>query len=270
MKKIFFVSGLPRSGSTLLMNILGQNPNNYVTPTSGLIEICVNTRNFWRNVMEFQAEGLDNVMPRVQSAIKGMIYGYFDKEEGNVVFDKSRGWLHYIEFLEEVLETQIKVIVPIRDVRAICASFERIYRSKKIDYIEGKGEAYYNQQTVYGRTRLLLNDQNVVGVSINRFRDAFFHRGIADRLIVIPYRILTTKPQDVMTDLHGMLDLEPFDYDFDNVQQITKEDDRIHGMDLHKIKSKVEPQESVPWEGILPNDLVQEIESNYKDINNIC
>ena len=35
-KKVFFQSSLPRAGSTLLQNILGQNPEFYVTPTSGV------------------------------------------------------------------------------------------------------------------------------------------------------------------------------------------------------------------------------------------
>ena len=39
MKDIFFLSGLPRSGSTLLGSILGQNPSFFVTPTSPLLDL---------------------------------------------------------------------------------------------------------------------------------------------------------------------------------------------------------------------------------------
>ena len=45
MKKIFFQSSLPRAGSTLLQNILGQNPDFYVTPTSGVLELVYAARN---------------------------------------------------------------------------------------------------------------------------------------------------------------------------------------------------------------------------------
>ena len=48
-KKIFIVAGLPRSGSTLLMNILGQNDAFFVTPTSGILDIIVYIRNSWNN-----------------------------------------------------------------------------------------------------------------------------------------------------------------------------------------------------------------------------
>ena len=43
-QKIFFNSTLPRSGSTLLQNIMGQNPEFHVTPTSGLIDLMLGAR----------------------------------------------------------------------------------------------------------------------------------------------------------------------------------------------------------------------------------
>ena len=39
MEKLFFQSSLPRAGSTMLQNILAQNPDVYATPTSGVLEL---------------------------------------------------------------------------------------------------------------------------------------------------------------------------------------------------------------------------------------
>ena len=39
MDKIFYQSSLPRAGSTLLQNVLAQNPDIYATPTSGVLEL---------------------------------------------------------------------------------------------------------------------------------------------------------------------------------------------------------------------------------------
>lgn len=41
-----------------------------------------------------------------------------------VIFDKSRGWLAYLEMLEHVLGQPVKVIVPVRPIVEILASFE--------------------------------------------------------------------------------------------------------------------------------------------------
>ena len=54
-KRIYFLAGLPRSGSTLLANILAQNPQIYVTPTSGIVDMLVQVRNSWDRNDAFQA-----------------------------------------------------------------------------------------------------------------------------------------------------------------------------------------------------------------------
>ena len=43
-QKLFFQSSLPRAGSTLLHNIVGHNPDFFVTPTSGLVDLMLGTR----------------------------------------------------------------------------------------------------------------------------------------------------------------------------------------------------------------------------------
>lgn len=267
MEHIYFVAGLPRSGSTLLMNLLGQNPNHYVTPTSGLIEIFCRVKNQWRDCHEFKTEGLDKVIHRVEGALDGMLHGYFKREilAGKVSFDKSRGWLQYIEDLETVLGRKIKVLVTVRDLADILASFEKIYRKRGIEYIYPQGPEFFQAQTIIGRAENLLLDGSVVGITINRLRDAIL-RGVRDRLVIVPYGSLTHHPRETMNAIHQQLDLPPFDYDPDNVEQLTFEDDLIHGMDLHTIKTKVEPAKMETWRGILPESFVTQVHQKYADI----
>jgi sulfotransferase len=269
--QIHFVSCLPRSGSTLLLNILGQNPGHYVTPTSGMIEIFMAVKNGWKNFLEFKAEGLEKIKPRIDGALKGIIHGYFDKEfeAGKVVFDKSRGWPNYIEHLEEALGRKVKLLVTVRDVREICASFEKIYRKREIDYDYALGDAFFKTQTVQGRCEHLLSDGGVVGLTINRVRDALA-RGMGDRLLLIPYRALTSHSAQSLDLIHGALGLEPFEYDFDKIEQITHENDIYHGMRLHVIQPQVKPNEKPSWPDILPKKYAAEIADRYRDINDLA
>ena len=267
MDNIFFVSGLPRSGSTLLMNLLGQNPNHYVTPTSGLVEIFCRVKSQWRECHEFKTEGLEKVKPRVEGALGGMIHGYFKNEieAGKVCFDKSRGWLNYIEDVEHALGRKIKVLVTIRDICDILASFEKIYRKRGIEYIYPQGPEFFQAQTIVGRADNLLLDGSVLGITINRLRDALL-RGVRDRLIIIPYGSLTNFPKETMNAIHEQLELPLFDYDPDNIEQLTFEDDLIHGMDLHNVKVKVEPAVPKTWRGILPENYVNSVHKKYADV----
>ena len=64
-RAIHLVAGLPRSGSTLLMNLLGQNPAIHVTPTSGLVDLVAGVARQWRRNLWLQAEGLE-VRPYIE------------------------------------------------------------------------------------------------------------------------------------------------------------------------------------------------------------
>lgn len=269
--RLFFVSGLPRSGSTLLMNLLGQNPAHYVTPTSGLIELFLAVKNRWPDIVEFRSEGLEVVRPRVASAMKGVLYGYFASEfsAGQTVFDKSRGWLQFIEPLEECLGHSVKIIVTVRDVRAILASFEKLFRQRRIEYREAVGEDFFRAQTVEGRARVLLDDKSIVGLAINRLRDAF-NRGVADRLILVSFDALTRQPQQTMDLLHGALGLPPFEYRPGHVEQVTRENDLVHGLDLHQIRPRIEATEAEPWKGVLPPAFCEQVAEHYADILKMC
>ena len=56
MEKLFFQSSLPRAGSTMLQNILAQNPDIYATPTSGVLELVYAARANYTNSPEFKAQ----------------------------------------------------------------------------------------------------------------------------------------------------------------------------------------------------------------------
>jgi sulfotransferase len=59
VEKIFFQSSMPRALSTMLQNIMGQNPDFYVTPTSGVLELVFGARANFTNSPEFKAQDSD-------------------------------------------------------------------------------------------------------------------------------------------------------------------------------------------------------------------
>lgn len=269
--KIYFVSSLPRSGSTLLLNLLGQNPNHHVTPTNDLVEMIIKIRDSWTSFISFKSQGINNVKPRIISSLRGIIKGFFqvEFEQDKVVFDKSRGWFSYIELLEELLQRKVVLLTTVRDIRDIIASFEKLYRKSYLTRFPVFGDAYYNMQTIEGRARQLLDVKSVLGLSVSRMRDVI-KRGLGDRLVVIPFRRLTNDPKGVLKNIHEFLDLSDFNYDPENIEQITQENDELHGMELHKIRRKIEPDEGGSWKGILPENLANELATEYRDINHLA
>lgn len=268
-QRVFPVAGLPRSGSTLLQNLLAQNPNHYVTPTSGLVDLIRLVRDSWSKNPTFQAEGVSRTEHRVAGALRGMVEGYYKEElsKDKCVFEKSRGWPPILDVLDTVFEEEYKIILTLRDIRAVLASFEMLYRKNPLKRHEFQGDAFFLAKTAEGRARVLLAPGSVVGVAISHVRDCIA-RGPASRVVAISYQQLTSHPAAVMKGLHQVLRLPEFKYDPDHVEQKTHEDDGLHGWgDLHTIRPYVEPPKVAPWLGLWSEDFSKEVAEAYSDIH---
>jgi sulfotransferase len=93
MKKLFFNSSLPRSGSTLIQNLLAQNPEIYSTPTSGLVDFIIACKNNYNHSQAFQAQNQEQMTNSFIDFCKDGIQGYFKRlTDKPIVIDKSRDW----------------------------------------------------------------------------------------------------------------------------------------------------------------------------------
>ena len=240
-KTIHCVSGLPRAGSTLLCSILAQNPRFHVTPTSGIIEIVLMVRSRWNKLVEFQAAPDEEAKLRVMRAV---LDGFFNdpKNHQPVVFDKCRAWLAALESLEAILDRPVKVIVPVRDVRDVLASFEQLWRIDSSTWELSQEQAnYYKWQTVEGRCEVWMNPNQPVGLAYNRIQDALA-RGFADRMHFVEFEELTRNPRETLQGIYEFLGEKPYQHDFEQIEPATHEDDSRLGIPgLHEIRPKLEP-----------------------------
>jgi sulfotransferase len=151
-------------------------------------------------------------------------------------------WLAHIELLEQVLGCAPKILVPMRPVVNVLASFEKLYRETvKVRQPPGEAENYFDFQTVEGRCRHWLRGSSPVGLAVNRVRDAM-QRGHGPKLHVVGFNELTTDPEKKMRQVYEFLGEPHFPHDFDHVEQVTREDDEVHGfVNLHKIRPRVQP-----------------------------
>lgn len=244
----YFLGGLPRAGSTLLCNILAQNPRFHATHTSGCMDVMFGVRNNWNKLIEHQAHPDEEAQQRVLQAI---LEAYYEPIEKPVIIDKCRGWISLMEMAEWAIGSLPKIIVPVRDLRDVMASFEKLWRKQaKKDQASEEGENYFLMQTIEGRCEFWLRSDQPVGLAYNRLKDGIA-RGYRDQMHFVHYEKLCKEPEKTMRALYGFLGENYYSHKFDHVEQVTWENDAVHAFDdLHTIRPEVKPQEK-QWPKIL-------------------
>lgn len=253
--KTIFISGLPRSGSTLLCNILAQNESFQVTSTSGLVDILVEIRNKWDQIAEFRAMDPQESQHRKIGLLRAAFLGYFSYPKNQrfaLRFDKSRSWLGHMEMILALFDPSPKVIVCVRDLRDILASIELLWRQNAaIRQIPSERDHYLDFQAMPGRIAHWMHQDGLVGLAANRVLDAI-RRGYRPYLHFVDYDRLTAYPHETLLDISRFIEAdEEFEYDFENVKQVIKENDLAYDfLGLHQIRPKVEPQPS-KWREVI-------------------
>lgn len=262
-KQFVFVGGMPRAGSTLLQAILDQNPQNHAWITSGLIEVMLGVRNSWDKYIEHQAAEEAVSTHKKKAVLQAIMGAYYAEIEAPYIFDKSRGWLAHIELLEWVLGRKVKILVPVRDLREILASFELLWRNtaKESQMMQEQSE-YLNMQTVAGRCAMWMQPNQPVGLAYNRIHDVI-RRGYRERLHFVRYEDLCNNPDSTMNGIYQFLEMPHFTHDFENIIKHYKEDDRVHGLlDLHSIKPKIK-RTIMKADGVLGGDVAKKYAGQY-------
>lgn len=236
-KTFHFINGMPRSGSTLLANILNQNPRFWATPTSGLSPLVAHTYRAWDEIPEIRASATPAGKIRV---LRAMVEAFHGTEESPVIFDKSRGWVCAFELLETILGTKPKILITYRDIPSILSSCEKLFR-RELEAPESTARWGQNMETIEGRLAFWSDGGQIVGGAYNRIRDCV-NRGHGDSLHFINFDDLTSRPAQTMKAVYEFLGETPYDHNFENVEQSTHEEDSAHGfVDLHTIRAAVKP-----------------------------
>jgi sulfotransferase len=239
VKKVMYNSSMPRAGSTLIQNILGQNPDIYTTPTSGVFEMLYNSRVAYSNGLEFKAQDENLMKDAWKGYCKGAIYGYFDAISPKpYVIDKCRAWgmeYNFINFYEE----NPKIIIMIRDPRSVYASLEKKYRKNP-----HKEHNIANWTDLTGTTtdkRVLYWSNNPpIGPVMDKLYQILLD-GTHQNMLFIKYEDLCSNPNLQMERIYEYLELPYYQHDFENIEQVTHEDDRIYGIfGDHIIRNQLE------------------------------
>ncbi|MDF2764911.1 MAG: hypothetical protein K0S81_1905 [Rhodospirillales bacterium] len=253
-RRIHFISGLPRAGSTLLTALLRQNPRFCAGISSPMAGIYVALQE------AVSAKGESSVFlddPARERILKAAFRSLYETvEEGRTIFDSHRLWCAKLSGLKRLFP-EARIVACVRHVPWVMDSFERLIRSNPFQ-LSGIF-SYDGANTVYGRLEGLAKESGTVGFAWNALKEAYYGED-ADRLMVVRYESLTAKPRETLRRLYELLGEPWFEHDLENVAFDAEEFDRRLGTPgLHRVRAKVAREER---QTVLPPDLFRKYEGD--------
>ncbi|MGB9110117.1 MAG: sulfotransferase [Telluria sp.] len=246
-RSFHFITGLPRSGSTLLSGILLQNPRFHAGMTSPVGSLCSAVLGQVSAGSEFApVVGRD----KRRALLRGLFDAYYADVDKEVIFDTNRAWAARLPLVHDLFP-QAKVIACVRNVAWIMDSFERMYRANPYEHTRLFGAAGA-RGTVYSRLEGLAQHDQTVGYAWSALREAFYGEH-ASSLLLIDYELLTRAPAKVLPLVYDFLGEPHFEHDFENVEYDAEEfDQQLGAPGLHRVKRQVK---FTPRPTVIPPDL---------------
>lgn len=234
-----FISGLPRSGSTLLSALLRQNPRFHASmssPVGALVSANIKLMSSGSEV------GLMVDAQQRRKILAGIFDSYHGDRPQDVVFDTNRMWCAKMPFVADMFP-QAKVIACVRDVPWIMDSIERLLQKNPFENTK-LFSCESERMTVYSRMAALARHDRLIGFPWAALKEAYYGPH-ASNLLLVDYELLARAPAQVLRLVYQFVEEPWFDgHDFENVEFDAPEFDEALGIaGMHRIRPKVALEE---------------------------
>jgi sulfotransferase len=245
---IHFISGLPRSGSTLLAALLRQNPRFQAGMSGPLATLFGALLGQMSARNEYSVFIDDATRERI---LRGLFDNFYAESTAEVIFDTNRAWCAWMPAIARLFP-DAKVIACVREVSWVVDSIERLVQrnvfspSSIFNYSPGG--------TVYTRANGVVSQDGMVGAPYDALKQACYGAQ-RDRLLLVQYETLASDPAKALDAIYSFIGEPTFQHDFDHVDyDVTEFDERAGTPGLHTVRGTVKAE---PRETLLPPDLFQ-------------
>ena len=207
--KFIGLSGLPRSGATLLSAILDQNPEIHAEGNSAVCQLMWDVHQSCYGASN-NAARRGHTIPSMVAAIPS---AYYKDVSAPVIIDKCRSWTmpDNMAMLQKYFTGSPKVIVMERPLVDILKSFQALRRSN------GRDTGVKMDDTLLPNSDPIVRSlDGVIWAKQNNQNGNF---------LFITYEELVTNTERVLTSIYEFCEIAPFKHDLKNIINNHPEDD---------------------------------------------
>jgi len=229
---LHFLSGIPRSGSTLLSALLNQRTDTYVSPTSSLGETMGAAITAWEQNPATKASG--GVEDDAIRMLHGIATAQYATRTESIVIDKGRGWPapQIMQTMEKVLGKEnggMKIIATVRPIADCLASLVKIAKPDNIADFCKNSELAKHLFASYHTLKAGYEAQ-------------------PENFCIVEYDNLVADPQKELDRIADFLGIERQACDPEHIDAVA-EDDKAWGIEgLHTVRPAVAKRDYSPCE----------------------
>lgn len=248
---IYFLSGLPRTGSTLLGSIMNQNPTLHVTPTSPLYTLLEKLSEAFAYCNDQHTYDHE----RISEAAYRSLVGTFYANEFRTVFDKHRGWPQRIDTIKQFINPSPKLIATIRPIAEIVASYLVLIEKDENNFVDNHLKQL-GCKTITNEDRANLLWQFYLKTPY----DSLLHglKANSESIMLVDYEDIVFRPHQTLRDIYAFCNLPPFRHSMYELSRTghQERDDQWGLKNLHAIRDTLEYR-SVPPSDLLPRAAIE-------------
>jgi|688.fasta_scaffold132851_2 hypothetical protein len=235
---IYFLSGLPRSGNTLLSSILNQNNNLKITANSFLPQIfyylfSLKKEKYFLNFPDHNS--IDNVINNIHKNY------YQNWNVENIIERASWGIEAYLNILQQIKKER-KFILLVRPVLEVLASFIKIEKP----------------QNIHEKCDELMGYYGMIGMSLNSTKNIILKK---ETYILINFNDLISDTENQVKKIYDFLNIPFYKHDYKNLNQLkinnVEYDDSLLSANYHTIKTEGINYNKYLISDYLPNDIIK-------------
>lgn len=236
-----FLTGLPRSGNTLLSAILNQNPKFYSSPLSPLSEYVYQIDS---GLNEEECLRNDENIQRTLSLLNVITDTFYADIQKPIIFDRNKAWTTPVNFdlIIKYINPNPKIIFTVRDYLDVLASFCLLGNEDTIFEIESQGLYINHHMNKFDKIAEYVNRLNSpLDLSMLSIRHALSSR-VRPYIHFVEYNDLVNSPEETMDKIYEFLGEERFIHDFNNIKKIEydNEERANHPLNTHRVGKTLE------------------------------
>jgi len=246
MQQLHYCLGLPRTCSSVIMNILNENPRIFTTGTCPFPYFLSACQERSSQVSEFIALDKDVLHKSYINFFRQGMRGWFEAmTDKPIVFSKSRVWSEWLPHTFTI-DPNSKYLVILRDLRDIICSFDSLlWKYPEVPYQFTDYPLY--QQPMDKRMELYCTDtQSLLGRPLQTLPHVMevAHQN-PNSFFILRHEDFNETPLETFQSIYQWLGEPNFEHDFDNIPKSDyyEHDTVYRSIVSHKVGSKLKKLE---------------------------